>query len=173
MSKREMEYMLDGIIEMDEFYIGKGSNGKRGRGMDKAKVLISMSKNEKENLLYLKLKVCNDLKSETINDYVKENIKAGSTIISDGFKSYNSLLDIDMKHEIEISGGDGKYLSLHIIIENIKSFILGTYHGLSQIDLQICLDEFCYRFNRKFCHASLFERTLHCALTAYIFDIKI
>ena len=35
MTKREMEYMLDGLIKMDEFYIGKGSNGKRGRGTDK------------------------------------------------------------------------------------------------------------------------------------------
>lgn len=161
MSKRDMEYMLEGIIEMDEFYIGKGSNGKRGRGTNKTKVLISMSKNEKGHPLYLKLKISDDLKSDTINTFVKENIKPGSTIISDGFKSYNSLLKVDVKHEVEISGENDEYLSLHTIIGNVKNFILGTYHGLNKMDLQICLDEFCYRFNRRFCHRSLFDRVLH------------
>jgi len=164
MTKREMEYMLEGIIEMDEFYIGKGSNGKRGRGTDKSKVLISLSKNEQKQMQYLKLKVCDDLKSDTVNKFVKQNIKAGSTIISDGFKSYNSLLEIDMKHEVEISGKNDEYLSLHTIISNIKSFVLGTYHGLDTDELQICLNEFCYRFNRRYCHGSLFERLLNLCL---------
>ncbi len=107
MSKRDMEYMLEGIIEMDEFYIGKGSNGKRGRGTDKSKVLISLSKSEKGVPLFIKLKVSEDLKADTINNFVKKSIKAGSTIVSDGFRSYNSLLDVDMKHKVEISGEDG------------------------------------------------------------------
>ena len=160
MSKRDMEYMLEGIIEMDEFYIGKGSNGKRGRGTDKSKVLISLSKNEQNQMQYLKLQVCDDLKSDTVNAFVKENIKVGSTIISDGFRSYNGLLEIDMEHKVEISGENDEYLSLHTIISNIKSFVLGTYHGLDTDQLQICLNEFCYRFNRRYCHGSLFERLL-------------
>lgn len=164
MTKRDMEYMLEGIIEMDEFYLGKGSNGKRGRGTDKSKVLISLSKNEENQMQYLKLQVCDDLKEDTINSFVKGNIKAGSTIISDGFKSYNGLLEIDMKHEIKISGEDNEYLSLHTVISNVKSFVLGTYHGLDTNQLQICLNEFCYRFNRRYCHGSLFERLLNLCL---------
>lgn len=160
MSQREMEYMLEGIIEMDEFYIGKGSNGKRGRGTNQTKVLISMSKSEKGKPQYLKLEICEDLKSDTINDFVKRKIKVGSTIISDGYKSYNDLLTLEMKHKIEISGEDNQYLSLHTIISNVKSFVNGTYHGLAKEDLQLCLDEFCYRFNRRFCFKSLFESAL-------------
>jgi len=49
---------------------------------------------------------------------------------------------------------------LHIIISNLKAFIAGTYHGLSDTHLQAFLDEFCYRFNRRFWPGQLFARTL-------------
>ncbi len=164
MTKREMEYMLDGLIEMDEFYIGKGSNGKRGRGTDKSKVLISVSKTEEGYIEFLKLQVIDDIKSNTIDSYVKNNISVGSTILSDGFKSYNNLINIGYNHDIEISGEEDNYLSLHTIIANVKSFVLGTYHGLDADELQLCLNEFCYRFNRRRCHASLFDRLLNLCL---------
>jgi len=32
----------------------------------------------------------------------------------------------------------------------VKSFIRGTYHGVSHKHLQSYLSEFCYRFNRRF-----------------------
>jgi len=49
---------------------------------------------------------------------------------------------------------------LHIVISNLKSFLNGTYHGVAKIHLQTFLDEFCYRFNRRFWPSQLFARTL-------------
>lgn len=160
MTTREMEYMLDGIIEMDEFYIGKGSNGKRGRGTDKSKVLIFVSKNKDDSINLMKLQVIDNLKSNTIDEYVKTHISGGASIVSDGFKSYNNLINLGYNHKVEISGEDDKYLTLHTLISNVKSFVMGMYHGLDTDEFQICLNEFCYRFNRRKCHSSLFERLL-------------
>ena len=54
---------------------------------------------------------------------------------------------------------------LHIIIGNAKAFVLGTFHGLGKKHLQSYLDEFCYRFNRRFVHGEIFSR-LAFAVTA-------
>lgn len=38
---------------------------------------------------------------------------------------------------------------VHVVIRNLKTFLLGTYHGISSKHLQEYLNEFCYRFNRR------------------------
>jgi hypothetical protein len=39
---------------------------------------------------------------------------------------------------------------VHITIANLKRFLLGNFHGISQHQVQEYLNEFCYRFNRRF-----------------------
>jgi hypothetical protein len=39
---------------------------------------------------------------------------------------------------------------VHVVISNFKSYVLGTYHGISRSYVQEYLDEFCYRLNRRF-----------------------
>jgi hypothetical protein len=39
---------------------------------------------------------------------------------------------------------------VHIAIGNLKTFLLGTLHGVSGKYLKEYLDEFSYRFNRRF-----------------------
>lgn len=56
MSQRDMKYMLEGIINMDEAFIGKPS-GKAGRGTDKSKVIVALSVDNNNHPLYLKLKL--------------------------------------------------------------------------------------------------------------------
>jgi hypothetical protein len=52
---------------------------------------------------------------------------------------------------------------------NLKASIAGTYHGLDKKHLQLHLDEFCYRFNRRHFGNQLFNRLLGvCASTATI-----
>ena len=57
-------------------------------------------------------------------------------------------------------GNDSALLWLHTVISNAKSYILGTYHGLDRMHLQRYLNEFCYRFNRRFFDGELFDRLL-------------
>ncbi len=39
---------------------------------------------------------------------------------------------------------------VHVAMANLKRFILGTFHGTSRVYIQEYLNEFCYRFNRRF-----------------------
>ena len=46
-------------------------------------------------------------------------------------------------------------LWVHIAIGNLKAYLLGTFHGVSGQYLQEYLNEFVYRFNRRFWEAEL------------------
>lgn len=52
-----------------------------------------------------------------------------------------------------------------MIIGNAKTFIMGTYHGLEDKFLQAYLDEFCYRFNKRFNLKELFGRLLNACIS--------
>lgn len=59
---------------------------------------------------------------------------------------------------------DEKLRWVHILISNAKAFIAGTYHGLDKGHLQVYLNEFCYRFNRRAWQPQLFGRLLSACL---------
>jgi len=42
----------------------------------------------------------------------------------------------------------------------------GTFHGLDEKHIQRYLDEFCYRFNRRYREAELFDRLLTAGVAA-------
>ena len=53
---------------------------------------------------------------------------------------------------------------VHIAIGNLKAFLLGTYHGVTGKYLQEYLDEFVYRFNRRFWEPELPSRLLNACM---------
>ena len=155
MRERDHHYMLEGIIEMDEAYLGAPKCGKkRGRGTERKKMVVAVSKDEKDRPLFLCLQMIPDLTTATLQNIVNDHVKQNSTIECDGFKSYPGLSNVSVdtsKYEI----GDLKWV--HVAIGNFKAFLLGTYHG-SCGDYQPYLDEFCFRYNRRFQPAQIFSR---------------
>ncbi len=101
--------------------------------------------------MYLKMLHVDNLNSATINQFVSNYIDQNSTIITDGYKGYNKLSQKDFKHIRQSYQSDQQmYRTLHIIISNFKSFILGKYHGgIKTEQLQDYLDEFSFRFNHR------------------------
>jgi transposase-like protein len=168
MSNREEEYALCHIVEMDDTYFGtKRKGGKRGRGTTKHKVLVALSKNDKGHPLYLKMQVVPNLKGKTIGEFAEKNIVLGSTVQSDAYSSYRKPLADNYLHEYQVfDSSDGMLHWLHTIIANAKSFVAGTFHGLGGKHLQAYLDEYCYRFNRRFVHGELFDRLLFASTLA-------
>ncbi len=55
---------------------------------------------------------------------------------------------------------------VHILISNLKSSLRAIFHGVSKKHLQRYLDEYSYRFNRRFVENQLFDRLLF-ACTVY------
>jgi transposase-like protein len=165
MAERNGKYMLSGIVEIDDTYIGsQKKGGKRGRGTTKTKVIIAISKDEDNKPQYLKMRVVPNLKGKTIEKFTTQNIQAGSTVQSDAYYSYRKPLAQNFQHTYKVFDPDSDMLKwLHIMISNSKAFINGTYHGLDAKHLQSYLDEFCYRFNRRWFPAPIFRNLLNAA----------
>ena len=168
MAKRDLQYTLSGHIEMDEMFIGAPTEAKkRGRGTEKTPVLVAVSfssaKDGKEYVGFAKLRAVETVDAPTIVKFAKEVIEKGSTIRSDGYTVYPPLEDNGFIHDRHPVGKRKAHVILphvHTFISNLRSFVMGTYHGLDETHLQQYLDEFCWRFNRRKRHQEMFDRLL-------------
>ena len=82
---------------------------------------------------------------------------------SDAFPAYLALEKHGYVHEPQPLKKRKAHLVLphvHTYISNLRSFVMGTFHGLEERLLQQYLDEFCYRFNRRKREYELFDRLL-------------
>lgn len=180
MGKRDGEYILAGRIELDEGYFSteipleeKDKPLKRGRGSQKKSKVLVMAESEMiespkkgkkpRRVGYLKMKVIDDLKKETINKHVKELASSATEIDTDDSTSYVDLKDYIPKHNAQVIPKEkvGEVLPwVHIAISNAKRQLINTFHDIKPEFLQNYLDEFCYKFNRRYYGESLFNRLL-------------
>ena len=164
MHDRDQNYLLEGILEMDEAYLGAPKHGKkRGRGTEREKMAVAVSKDADDHPLFLRLQIIPDVTTTTLQNVVDARVKPGSVIECDGYRSYPKLDNVTVdasKYQI----GDLKWV--HIAIGNFKAFLLGTYHG-SCGDYQPYLDEFCFRYNRRFQPRQLFARLSRAVATSW------
>ena len=163
MSQRDEKYALSSIVEMDDGYVGGASRGgKRGRGTDKAKIVVALSKTENGAALFTRMQVVDDVTGGTLQQVVNKAVAPGTKIKCDGYKSYRSLSGVTLDAK-KYEPGDLHWL--HKAISNLKAFLLGTYHGRCR-QLQAYLDEFCFRFNRRKTGDQIFCRLARAVATS-------
>lgn len=169
MGEAETNRILEGLVQMDEaFYGAPGKNGKHGRGADKVNVLIALSQNEMGHPKYLKMQV-SDITLSGIKSFAKNSIKDKSTIITDGLNLYDIALKENYEHYVCKGKEKSEVLQwIHIMISNSKAMILGTFHGLEEKYFQYYLNEFVYRFNRRFRLDKLFEELVETVSSSHI-----
>lgn len=179
MGQRDGEYKLEDTIELDEGYFTTEKPTecketlKRGIGSQrKAKVLVMVEStpidDAKQGLKdricgHIRMRVIPDLKSSTFESEVKQAVDPNATVIMDNLKSHDGVEKVVAKSERQtIPGEDApKVLPwVHIAISNAKSLIQDMYHGVKEEFLQSYLDEFCYKFNRKYFGDQTFDRLI-------------
>lgn len=185
MGKRDGEYVLAGQIELDDGYFStvkpeeeKTKKQKRGRGSQKKTKVLVMVESEKtipekqgekpRKVGYLKMQIIEDLKKETINEVVENLSSIESSIDTDGSTSYLEISDYVKEHHSEVIPKQkiGEALPwVHIAISNAKRQLLNTFHSVKPEFLQSYLDEFCYKFNRRYFGEALFNRLLIVAVS--------
>ena len=174
MGERDKSYQLGGTVELDEAFFGAPTEGgKRGRGTDKTVVFVSISLTEEGKPQYAKMKVVKPeaneaVDSEIVKKFADESIAKGSNIRTDGLNIYNKLPENGYNHEPKEYDPINQPEHLHwthIIISNVKALIQGTFHGLESLHLQRYLNEFCYRFNRRWLKSVFTNLVSACALS--------
>jgi transposase-like protein len=169
MGDRDASYQLLGLIEMDDGYFGSKKPGKRGRGAVDRQVVVVAVEDRIRKPGYASMEVVKTIDKETVNDMASRNIKEEQTIKTDGYRSYNGLARNGFKHHKVILRDPKKASELlpwvHILISNAKSFLSGCHHWISKKHLQRYLDEFCYKFNRRFWEHQILNRLLKACLS--------
>ena len=164
MDAKEHEYVLEGIMEMDDSYFGAKIKGKEGRGAGNQSVMVAVQKDASGKPLYLKMMVTENVQRSSVRKFLAENIAKGSTVETDGFRSYIQPLREGYTQIAEDFNPDSKHLLwIHTVIGNAKAFLNGTYHGTSTKYLPMYLSEYCYRFNRRFLHGGIFDHLISAA----------
>lgn len=167
MAAKDQEYTLQGLIVVDDALFGGVVEGKkRGRGTEKVPVLVAISLVD-EKPQYAKMSVIENMKKETVTNAIEKMIEEGSILRSDAHRTIISLDNYE--HDTVVASKDNllakeKLQWVNTIISNAKAYILGTYHGLPKKYLQRYLDEFCYRFNRRFCEKMIFKKLVNACL---------
>lgn len=163
MGQRDEQYLLSGIVELDDGYVGGPShNGKRGRGTDKAKIVVAVSKAENGAPLFARMKVVENVQGKTLQEIIDQYVAPKSIVECDGYRSYLNLEGVELnakKYETD----DLHWL--HKAISNLKAFLLGTYHSRCT-KLQAYLDEYCFCFNRRMTGNQIFLRLTRAVATS-------
>jgi transposase-like protein len=172
-------------VEADECFVGGRTRGEGHGKHHKAVVVgaveVRMRKDAEERkakwaeshdkgiplkkLVYagrLRLRVVPDKGSEHLTGFVKENVLVGSLVRTDGSASYDLP---EYRHApLAINGdpekADAHLPMIHLVFSNLKTWLLGTHHGVSQQHLQAYLNEFTFRFNRRFYPMTAFHSVL-------------
>jgi hypothetical protein len=185
MGERDKKYNLDSFLEIDEGFfkvvdkeITKQQlqeKQKRGRGsINHLKVLVLVESKPveiqdekfkhkpKRKCGHLKMIVMEDLKANSINEAVKNTVTTDSNAITDMYRGYAKLKDL-LKHEkidtSEIKEVHKVFPWVHTAIGNAKKILQGFHHSIGKEYLQSYLNEFCYKFNRRY-FSELFDRVI-------------
>jgi transposase-like protein len=103
----------------------------------------------------LRLQLVPDRKQETLVPFVLANVAPGAVVRTDAWIGYEPLAARGYGHEAVAVRGDhaktDKHLPMiHIAFGNLDAWLLGTHHGVSPQHLQAYLNEYVFRFNRRF-----------------------
>ena len=179
MGKRDDKYTLKGCIELDEGFFSteipkekKDEKLKAGVGSQrKSKVMViaestpvdveSKKGMKPKSVKHIKMIVIPDEKAKTIDVVAANSIDKESCLTTDNHRSYIHFKDMFTEHKSQVIDPKdiGKVLPwVHIAISNSKTLLADMYHGVKPEFLQEYLNEFCYKFNRRYFGEDLFER---------------
>lgn len=156
---------LNGVIEVDETYVGGKKPGKRGRGAaDKALVGIAVEDKGDEGIGRIRLRHLQDASTASLGSFVQAIAEPDSVIRTDDWSGYNDLTSNGF-HHLVVSSNDLKLA--HLVAALLKRWLLGTYQGaVRPSHLAYYLDEYTFRFNRRTCtfRGKLFYRLVQQAM---------
>jgi transposase-like protein len=161
---------LVGLVEADETYVGarreRGAPGRTRRGKTPVAAVVE---NRGKRAGSLRLAMVPDASQAQLGPNVRGVIdQAQATVRTDGWRGYSDLMAHGAKHRPVIQGDPARAAKVlpwsHTVFSNLKGWLRGTYHGVSRKHLPRYLQEFVYRFNRRWLEHDLFFYVLRRAV---------
>ncbi len=171
--------LLEGVVEVDQTEIPFREGDTFFEPGNAGKILvigavevidrdINRSKPRHKHAKYLdtrsgrvRLAMIPDNSAASIEAFVRANVKPGTTLLTDGHASYPGLTGY--RHDPRVVGKMAAHVLLpwiHRAFALLKRWSLGTYHGLRRKHVDSYLNEFVFRYNRRFYRHVSFETVL-------------
>ena len=150
-----------GEIEMDESFFGaRRVRGKRGRGARGKHIVFGLIK--RKGKVYTQ--VVKNCSAATLLPIIKEHVKSGSEIYTDGFKAYDGLVDAGYKKHHRVIHSQNEFANGRKHINGIENFWglaktrLARFRGIHKSTFYLHLKECEFRFNYR--HENLYQLLL-------------
>lgn len=164
--------LLEGVVELDETFVGGRYPEKLGHYANKSAVMVAVERGPGGKLGRVRFAVGGARSSsKRLVDFAQHTIAVGSTVHTDGAYALRRLVELGYQHEFANSYNhpdlDELLPGVHLVATLLKRWIAGTMqHNVSHDHLAYYLDEFAFRFNRRHSQARgmLFYRLLQQAV---------
>jgi transposase-like protein len=164
-------------VEVDETWVGGRTRGE-GRGIHH-KTLVAAAvevrhrkpgtaQDKRKDGRYagrVRLAIAADRSADSLCGFVENAVMPGSLIVTDDWSGYASLRKRGYDHHAIAESGDPEVAEqfmpmIHLVFYNLKTWLNGIHHGVSAKHLQAYLNEFTFRFNRRFYPFNAFRSLL-------------
>ena len=170
---------LEGVVEVDQAEIAFREGDTFFEPGNASKILVigavevierdaNQAKPRRKHAKYLdtrsgriRLAMIADNSAASIEAFVNANVKRGATLLTDGHKSYPCLTGY--RHDPRVVGKMAAHIVLpwiHRAFSLMRRWSLGTYHGLRRKHVDTYLNEFVFRYNRRYYRHVSFETLL-------------
>ncbi len=152
-------------VEVDEAYLGGPEVGLKGgrQLLDKALLVAAVEIRGKASGR-VRLQVVPDASASSLTGFVREHVAPGAVVLTDGWGGYAPLQGMGYRHRPKTMGGPQRAAQIlprvHRVLGNLQTWLRGTHHGVGNQHLQVYLDEFTFRFNRRRTPMAAFQTLL-------------
>lgn len=156
---------LKGEVEIDEFFLGGHVEGLKGGRQHGKKALVSIAIEVRgQGSGRLRLRVLENSQAKTLEAFTKATTVPGAIVHTDGLPSYNGLPKLGYDHRprkvASVEPGEELLPRIHRAVSNLKAWMHGTHRGVSDAYLQVYLDEYVFRHNRRGTPMAAFQTLL-------------
>lgn len=145
---------LKGEVEIDEFFLGGHEEGLKGGRQHGKKALVGIAIEVRgQGSGRLRLRVLENSQAKTLEAFTKTTTAPGSIVHTDGLFSYGGLSKLGYDHRprkvASVEPAEELLPRIHRAVSNLKAWMHGTHRGVSDAHLQVYLDEYVFRHNRR------------------------
>ena len=156
---RQGREKLNGLVEVDEVFLGGVKSGIRGRGaLGKVLILVAVEDKGKAGLGRIRIEIISDASATTLKIAINKMVEPGSKIRTEQWRGYTTVALEGYEHVLikrkSLELGEDPTPLVHRVASLLKRWLLGTHHGrVEQTHLPDYLNEFVFRFNRRKSHS--------------------